>query len=245
MPACNENEEDIKILFEDEFFMAASKPPFWETISNKGGDHSFGEYLKNKRQESYLNPIHRLDRDTSGVLLLAKSKKVEEDFILMFQKHLVQKTYLAFCCGFPSSKTGSIRKNLYPWKSGEKFPVKVAPRDAGLSAKTNYTLLSVQSVEGISKKISALSFFPEEGRTHQIRVHAASSGLPILGDDVYGDRSVNKEIKKITQLARQALHAYKIEFMHPISKRKVSITAPLPSDLLKVKEQLFLNLSMD
>ncbi len=230
----------VKIIYEDAEIIAFDKPAGWETIvdGDKKGKYCFTSRVREELAGEHFVPCHRLDRDTSGVQVFAKNPYMEQKLLNIFKNHDLQKDYLALCLGSPPLPQGSIRRNLSAWQGGHR-PVQVV-KIGGVPALTEYELVAkvrdIEIYEGKTGALSLVCFRPEEGRTHQIRVHAASMGIPILGDGNYGDRQVNKAIEKKTGLYRQALHCYRIVFQHPILKRSLSLTAPFPDDMRKVMD---------
>lgn len=160
--------------------------------------------------------IHRLDKETSGVLLLAKTEIAYLGMIQQFAARSIKKTYLAICLGKPN-----IQSIKAPIGRHSKYRQRMAIQEKGKFAQTTCsTLLSNSS-------FSYLQLHPTTGRTHQIRVHLQSIHCPILGDKIYGSNNINT-LYKVT---RHLLHAYRLEFIHPCTKKSIEITAPVPKDL--------------
>ncbi len=180
-----EKPEQLISLYQDDFMTACYKPPFF-VVSNK-------KFF-----------LHRLDKETSGVLLNSK----EEAFSDLFRNREIQKTYYAICEGSPKLNSGVITKPIE--KHGEKK-----------SAETEWKCIARKN------GLCLIKCFPKTGRTHQIRIHLASIGLPILGDHVYGKRD-RSDAKRIF------LHAYRVEFIHPMTSKDVKITASVPKDFLEI-----------
>ncbi len=164
--------------------------------------------------------VHRLDRGTSGVLVAAKCDEAHRDLAEQFHEHTIDRVYRAVVRGVPSADEGRVDCAIgrHP-KDRKRMSVRgTAPREA-------------QTVWRVTRRFpksqrAALEVFPETGRTHQIRVHLASIGLPIVGDTIYG-RSRNRE----ADLGRPALHAAVLGFVHPRSRKSMRFEAPLPADL--------------
>jgi RluA family pseudouridine synthase len=154
---------------------------------------------------------HRLDRDTSGVLVFAKNKKKKEELHKLFRLREVRKVYLAIADGIPKKRSGEICNFLGKIEEGKWGAVR-----RGKSAETSWELVKS------AKRISLLRCLPKTGRTHQIRVHLSGMGHPILGDHCYGERFRYQGFIK-----RQLLHAYEISFAD------ITVQAPLPSDFLE------------
>lgn len=171
--------------------------------------------------------LHRLDRETSGVLLFARNTATETAMLELFKQRHIEKKYLAIVDGIPA-KEGVVdnflgKVNAYQgqtlWGAVEK--------EKGRWACTRW------HVEKSHKDVSLLTCFPETGRTHQIRVHLSSIGHPILGDHQYG-----RTFRSSFSAPRLLLHAAEISFLHPTTKKEVSIKAPLPLDFEEAMEQL-------
>jgi 23S rRNA pseudouridine1911/1915/1917 synthase len=182
--------------------------------------------------------VHRLDKDTSGLMIIAKNNYVHSLLKKMFENHKIQKTYLALTMETLSEKEGTI-KTFYG--RNPKNRQKMSVRSDGKIAITHYKVL--QSFPGFD----LTKVYLETGRTHQIRVHFSYLHHPIMGDKVYSSKkqainlvpfSIKNKMKNILSsvLSRQALHAYKLEFIHPITKKEISVTKDMPEDMQKVIE---------
>lgn len=206
---------NLDILYEDDYLLAINKP--FGTVVHPSSNHLTNTlangvkyYLNNKKK---IRAINRLDRDTSGIVLFAKNEYIQE---LMITNTKIEKEYLALTIGklpkdkdtlsFPiARKEGSIMERIVT--------------EAGQIAITHYDV--IRYIE--DKNISLVHLKLETGRTHQIRVHLAYIGNSILGDTLYG--------LETNLINRQALHAYSTSFVHPITKKEIHITAPLPNDM--------------
>lgn len=165
--------------------------------------------------------VHRLDRDTSGVLVIGKTAEVVTRLSAQFRSRKVEKEYLAVVWRCPRPKAGSIDKPIGRHPTRRK---RMAIRESGRAAVTRY------EVSEDFGDLAALRVLPETGRTHQIRVHLAAIGHPILGDKVYGRaRAVADPI--LRDFPRQALHARRLEIDHPRTGERLRFEAPLPADL--------------
>ena len=222
------------ILRETDDWAALYKPPGMETVSQEGKGDLLGQ-AKGMLTCPGLKPAHRLDRDTSGAQLFAKTDVAEKDLTRLFRHRQVGKKYFALCLGAPRNRTGVINRNLSEWDGGRR-PVRVVKK-GGLEASTSYEMLAVSKTLAGDWKISALAFAPHQGRTHQIRVHAAAIGYPILGDDQYGDRLANKKAREHFGLKRQALHSWSLDFVW--TGERIRIACPLPSDIGAILESGF------
>ena len=170
--------------------------------------------------------IHRLDEDTSGVLLAAKNEAVAQQCRRAFEEDRVRKHYLALVSGTGMKPEGVWLDHLSTSTAGARARTKVVP-GARPNAELSYRVLK-QSRE---QRASLLDIDLITGRTHQIRVQAAARRWPLLGDDVYGDFNLNRQLKKDMGLTRLCLHAHTLELKHPATGQRLKITAPLPADM--------------
>ncbi len=169
-------------------------------------------YLNNNKK---IRPINRLDRDTSGIVLFAKNEYIQE---LMINNTKIKKEYIAVADGILKEKSGTIDLPIAR-KPGSIMERQVS--EEGQTAITHYEVIRL-----IQGRFTLVKLELGTGRTHQIRVHFSHVGAPILGDTLYG--------KETDLIARQALHARKITFSHPITKNTVEIIAPIPDDISNV-----------
>ena len=212
------------ILYEDDGFMVLNKPSGFAVHGGSGINSGVIEALRQIRpQQKFLELVHRLDKETSGCLLIAKKRSVLKLLHELFRGDGMQKTYLALLAGqFKRKKQvvdAPLLKNVA--HGGERM---VVVSQAGKSAETLFTRL--QAFQDATLVHAA----PKTGRTHQIRVHAAWLGHPIVGDDRYGEDAVNKAFKK-RGYKRLFLHAEQLQFVHPVSGKVLKFFAPLPDDL--------------
>jgi 23S rRNA pseudouridine955/2504/2580 synthase len=229
--------KDFPILFEDEFFLALNKPAGVAVHGGSGVSFGVIEQLRMARPHAqYLELVHRLDRETSGILLVAKRRSALKNLQDQFRERETGKTYLALVLGqWPANKKvldKSLAKYLLPGKGGEEGErrVKVVAKDDP-DAMPSLTLVKVREA---TPEYSLLEVTIKTGRTHQIRVHLASEGMPIAGDDKYGNFEVNKALAKVAgagNLKRMFLHAWKFQCKHPSTGKKVELNANLPPDL--------------
>jgi len=211
------------ILFEDEFMLIINKPSGFAVHGGSGINSGIIEALRCMRPESkYLELVHRLDKGTSGCLLLAKKRSALAHLHELFRTDRVHKSYLALISGQWQRKkmwvTAPLQKNVQ--KGGERM---VVVNQAGKTAET--FIKRLQKFE----YATLVEVSPKTGRTHQIRVHTAWLGHPIVGDDRYGDSEVNGLFKSKGH-KRLFLHAEKLELEHPETEQIISITAPIPDD---------------
>ena len=221
--------KEFPILFEDDYFMAIDKPA--GTAVHGGSGVSFGviEQLRRARPEAkFLELVHRLDRETSGVLLIAKRRSALTNLQAQFKERETGKTYLALVLGnYPANKKvidAPLHKFL---DSNEERRVKVVAKDDPNGMKS-VTLVKVREA---NDNFSLLEVTIKTGRTHQIRVHLQSAGHVIAGDDKYGDFERNKQLAK-QGLKRMFLHAWRLQVAHPSSGETMTLLAELPSELV-------------
>ena len=226
--------EDIplEIIFEDEEIMIINKPA--GLVVHPGSGNKSGTLvnalLSHNEELSFLpraGIVHRLDKDTSGIMVISKSEISYLNLIEQLKERSVKRTYLAIVLGAPLANK-IINK---PIGRHPKIRTKQAVTHNGKEAITRFSVL--ESLGGYS----LLRVNLETGRTHQIRVHLSHIGYPIVGDPVYGNRSKfspgsNEAFKKvISSFKRQALHAEEIELIHPSTKELISFKASMPSDM--------------
>ncbi len=211
------------ILFEDESMLIINKPSGFAVHGGTGINTGIIEALRSLRPEAkFLELVHRLDKDTSGCLIIAKKRSSLTYLHELFRTDRVNKTYLALLSGIWQRKkmwvTAPLQKNIQ--KGGERM---VVVSRAGKAAETLFRRL--QKLE----HATLVEASPKTGRTHQIRVHAAWMGHPIVGDDRYGNTEMNGLFKS-KGYKRLMLHAEKLEMKHPETEQVISITAPIPDD---------------
>jgi 23S rRNA pseudouridine955/2504/2580 synthase len=223
---------EFPVLMEDESLLAIDKPAGVAVHGGSGVSFGVIEQLRRARPAlANLELVHRLDRETSGVLLVAKKRSALKHLQDQFRDRETGKTYLALVLGlWPSNKKvidSPLMKYTLPNGVGEgERRVKVVGKDDP-NGMRSITLVRVARTVG---PYTLLEVTIKTGRTHQIRVHLASQGHPIAGDDKYGDFEHNKLLQK-TGLKRMFLHAWQLKFQHPQSHRPVSLQAPLPPEL--------------
>ena len=223
---------EFPVLMEDEAMMAIDKPAGVAVHGGSGVSFGVIEQLRRARPASTnLELVHRLDRETSGVLLVAKKRSALKNLQDQFRDRETGKTYLALVLGLWPSNKKVIDSPLFKYTvetgvgEGERR-VKVVGKDDP-NGMRSITLVRVARTVG---PYTLLEVTIKTGRTHQIRVHLASQGHPIAGDDKYGDFEHNKLLHKMG-LKRMFLHAWQLKFQHPQSHRPVSLQAPLPPEL--------------
>jgi 23S rRNA pseudouridine955/2504/2580 synthase len=223
---------EFPVLMEDEAMMAIDKPAGVAVHGGSGVSFGVIEQLRRARPASTnLELVHRLDRETSGVLLVAKKRSALKHLQDQFRDRETGKTYMALVLGlWPSNKKVidlPLMKYTVDTGVGEgERRVKVVGKDDP-NGMRSITLVRVARTVG---PFTLLEVTIKTGRTHQIRVHLASQGHPIAGDDKYGEFEKNKQLQKMG-LKRMFLHAWQLKFQHPQSGRLVSLQAPLPPEL--------------
>ncbi len=217
---------DLPLLYEDEGLIAANKPAGLAVHGGSGISHGVIEQLRAARpQAKFLELVHRLDRDTSGLLLLAKKRSVLTGMHALIRDGQMDKRYLVLVQGqWPKGKRQvKLKLQRYVTGAGER---RVSVDEQGRESHTVFDL------ERACGAYSLLQAQLKTGRTHQIRVHLAHLGFPIVGDDKYGDFELNKRLAK-QGMKRMFLHAWKLAFVHPVSGEPLQLEAPLPRELEK------------
>jgi 23S rRNA pseudouridine955/2504/2580 synthase len=215
------------ILYEDEHLIAVDKPAGLAVHGGSGVSFGLIERVRAARpNQPFLELAHRLDRETSGILLLAKTRRALVGLHDQLREGRVDKRYLALVTGDWVNDRQHVRAALtkYLTHEGER---RVAVDDAGLPSHTVFNLRQRLG------RFSLLEAELKTGRTHQIRVHLAHLGFPIVGDDKYGDFELNREVARGAggvRLGRMFLHAHSVRFAHPVGGATLELTAPLPRD---------------
>ena len=219
---------NLDIIYEDECFLVINKPAyvpihpsilhFEDTLSN-GVKYYFESHHIHKK----IRPVNRLDKDTSGLVIFAKNQYIQESLAKQMLSNNFKKEYIAILDGYIDSNIGTISANI---SRKTDSIVEREINNTGQIAITHYEL--IKHFEYKKNKLSLVKFTLETGRTHQIRVHCKYINHPILGDTLYGNKS--------NLISRQALHAYKISFIHPITKKRLDLEATLPIDIEKIIE---------
>lgn len=229
------------IVYEDEYILILNKNP---AMNVHPGDHKTKESNVIAQVQDYLwehynsltfkpSLVHRIDRDTSGALIIAKRKDILVRLVEDFKSHTkIDKTYYALVFGKLSRPTWSIRKNLKRIENA-KNENKVQVSESGQTAVSHYKKIAEYTIKTSSGEIfiTSLAVTIETGRMHQIRVHMAALGNPVVGDKTYGDKKLNSFLSRNYDLSRQALHAWKIGFFHYGKNKSVTYTARLKPDM--------------
>ncbi|MBM3205878.1 RluA family pseudouridine synthase [Candidatus Shapirobacteria bacterium] len=224
-----------QILFEDESLLVVDKPA--GMVVNKAetteGETTLQDWISKNFQfplaqdETLRNGIvHRLDKETSGLLMVAKNKSVFEDLQRQFKERKVQKKYLALVHGQVMPRQGTIEASISrsPFDR-KKFGIFLG----GRQAKTQYEVKSQYCLTKTGERFSLLTLFPQTGRTHQLRVHLKFINHPVVADEKYGGRKTARADRR--WCPRQFLHAWGLSFVHPLSQERIDLSAKLPSDL--------------
>ena len=213
---------NLNILFEDDGLLIVNKPPFipvhpsmdhFEDSLSNGVKYYFNSInLKRK-----IRPVNRLDKNTSGIVVFAKNEYIQECLIKQMKSNIFEKEYIALLEGNLKEISGTINA---PIARKDNSIIERQISEDGFASITHYKLIKNY------KNFCLVNFLLETGRTHQIRVHTKYIGHSILGDDLYG--------KKTEIINRQALHAYRIKFIHPITKNIIEIETNLPDDIANI-----------
>jgi 23S rRNA pseudouridine1911/1915/1917 synthase len=234
-PAHNEAQDiALDIVFEDDHLLVVDKPAGMVvhpaagnadfTLVNALLHHCAGR-LSGIGGVARPGIVHRIDKDTSGLLVVAKTDVAHEGLAAQFARHSIDRRYLALTSGVPVPVSGTIDAPLAR-SSANRKKIAIVSEGKGRRAVTHYRI--VRALRDASLTECRL----ETGRTHQVRVHMASIGNPLLGDPVYGrTRPAHKELLKRLNFHRQALHAAQLGFVHPVSKQNLSFKSDLPSDI--------------
>ncbi len=211
---------DLQIVYEDDFMLILNKPAgiaihpscmHFDTSLSNGVKYYFDSINLKKK----IRPINRLDKDTSGLVIFAKNEYIQECLVNQMKNKLFKKEYLAILNGILEKNKGTINA---PIARENNSIIKRCVRDDGDVSITHYEV-----IKNLDNNLCLVRFMLETGRTHQIRVHSAYIGHSIVGDTLYGFSS--------NLISRQALHSYKLEFIHPISKEKMCFEIELPDDM--------------
>lgn len=224
-----------KIIFQDDSFFVVDKPSGWITDSSNTTTNQpviqkwiSDNYSYEANNFEHRNGIvHRLDKETSGILLVAKTEAAFGELQRQFKERLTQKTYTALVHGTVEPVEGIINETVgrLPWRR-DRFGV----LDDGRPAETAYKVVANYILD--NKPYTLLSLNPKTGRTHQIRIHLKHIGYPIVADEFYAGRKTARNDRR--WCPRLFLHAGSIRFIHPTEKKEVEFNSPLPQDLADI-----------
>ncbi|EGW40058.1 pseudouridine synthase, RluA family protein [Desulfosporosinus sp. OT] len=213
----------LHILYEDEYLLAVNKPvgqvvhPTHRYLTSTLGNAVIG-YWERKGEYRLYRPIHRIDRNTSGVVVIAKNQFAHQQLAWQLERGQIHKRYFGFVTGIVPENEGTINASIgFAPDSFIKRQIQPDEQPNGQPARTHFKVIHRYP------SATLLEFILETGRTHQIRVHCEGFGHPLLGDDLYGGDT--------TLLSRQALHSSKYAFLHPATGLPIVIQAPFPGDL--------------
>jgi 23S rRNA pseudouridine1911/1915/1917 synthase len=224
----------LRIVFEDEHLLVVDKPAglvVHPAAGNPDGTlvnallHHCGGSLSGIGGVARPGIVHRIDKDTSGLLLVAKTDVAHEGLAKQFAAHSIERRYLALVNGVPKTAEGTVDAPLARSSTNRK-KISIVEGSRGKRAVTHWRRL--QSL----REAALVECRLETGRTHQVRVHMASLGYPLLGDPVYGRSGKNnRELLKSLNFYRQALHAAELGFTHPVTKHRLSFASGMPADM--------------
>jgi 23S rRNA pseudouridine1911/1915/1917 synthase len=224
----------LNIVFEDQHLLVVDKPAglvVHPAAGNRDGTlvnallHHCGASLSGIGGVARPGIVHRIDKDTSGLLVVAKTDVAHEGLARQFAAHSVDRRYLAIVAGVPKASAGIVDAPLAR-SSANRKKIAIVKDGRGKRAVTNWKRLEVL------RDAALVECRLETGRTHQVRVHMAAIGHPLLGDPVYGAlRKVHAADLKRLGFNRQALHAAELGFIHPVNKRRLSFVSGMPSDM--------------
>ncbi|MFV9510434.1 RluA family pseudouridine synthase [Tepidibacillus sp. LV47] len=213
----------LEVLYEDDHVLVANKPAgisVHPTEKNQRGTlaHAIAFYYQTKGLQTKVRHIHRLDKDTTGAILIAKHSLAQSILDKDLRERKISREYLAIVSGIPEPKQGTIDE---PIGRDRHHPTRRRVSKTGDRAVTHYQVL-----ETMNNEAALVKLYLDTGRTHQIRVHMSYIGHPLFGDSLYGG--------PLKGIQRQALHAAKLIFFHPFTKEKVEVEAPMPEDMVQL-----------
>lgn len=226
---------DFSVVYEDEAMIVIDKPAGVAVHGGSGVDFGVIEQIRKARpQAKFLELAHRLDRETSGLLIIGKKRSALTRLHDLFRDGGIDKRYLALVEGHWRDKLRNVKLPLHKYLTPEgERRVRVDPE-----GKEAHSIMRLQERwNAPSGMFSLLEVELRTGRTHQIRVHLAHLGFPIAGDEKYGDFALNKDLQK-SGLKRMFLHAASMRLPHPLSGEKLNFSAPLPAELDKFLKRI-------
>ena len=223
---------ELPIVFEDASFLVIDKPSGVAVHGGSGVSFGVIESLRATRPEAkMLELAHRLDRDTSGLLIVAKKRSALVELHRMLREGEIGKVYTAVVKGSWQGGKRELRESLHKHVNA-KGERRVSVKEDGMPAVTQVRPLEQNS------QFSVLELRLMTGRTHQIRVHLAHAGHPVLGDDKYGDFALNHSVAK-QGVKRLFLHARRLSLKHPVDRKEIKLESPLPADMQTFMEAQF------
>ena len=215
----------LEVLYEDKFYMAFDKPAGLLVIPSPKKEKNtlisiVNEQFPSNDNEGKLHPCHRLDRDTSGVILFARGKKNQQMLMEEFHRRQVQKIYIAFIQGRLKKSVGEIKSAIQDLDERRFTRRSFSSTQSGKMSITRYKVLTLK------KNFSVVEVYPVTGRTNQIRIHFSEIGHPLVGERKY---AFGKDYA--LQFRRTALHARDLKWIHPIDKKQIHVSSPLPQDM--------------
>jgi 23S rRNA pseudouridine1911/1915/1917 synthase len=229
---------DFRILYEDDDLLVIAKPPgvvVHPACGHREGTlvHGLLAHCKNLSGISGVERpgiVHRLDKDTSGVMVVAKSDRSHRGLVELFKSRQVKKVYHAIVVGCPETRKGCVSRAIGRHRGNRK---KMAVLEhGGRDAVTRWTVL-----EELPYNLSYIEVRPETGRTHQIRVHMAFLGHPVAGDGLYGGKQLKVPVEFVA-VKRQCLHAYSLAFRHPVTDEPMEFISPVWPDMEEILKNL-------
>ena len=222
---------EFPIVHEDACLLVVDKPAGVAVHGGSGVSYGVIESLRASRpQTKFLELAHRLDRDTSGLLIMCKKRSALVELHRQLREGEVEKIYAAIVKGVPERDAFEISEPLHKYVTGAGER-RVSVKEGGVTALTRV------KVAQKGRDASLLEIRLLTGRTHQIRVHLAHAGHPVLGDDKYGDFDLNRALAK-QGVKRLFLHARKLAFDHPLEKKRLRLESPVPADMLRFIDAL-------
>ncbi len=233
LPILRQRAKEMRIIYDDPYIIAVDKPAGMLAVRGNIDAPSVESEIERiciSEASTSPIPIHRLDMDTSGIMLIAKDKETHKELQMQFYRHIIKKRYLAWLEGDVANDSGVIDLPLAP--NYLDRPRQMTDRLHGKPATTRYEVL--QRTPGHT----LVAFYPETGRTHQLRVHAASPeglGCPIVGDRLYSPSDIVSNTPMHQTEVRLMLHAQSISFIHPHTGEKMKLTSPLPTYFVRFR----------
>ena len=224
----------LKIVYEDDDLIVVNKQPGLLTVATTPGSKEttvmsiLRAYVKKQNARANIYVVHRLDRETSGLLVFARSEELQHYMRQYWRELVTERTYIALAEGILEPREGKITT----WLTEDKRNAVVYSSpvdDGGDIAITNYKVLRTAKGDGLEAKgYSLVELHLETGRTNQIRVHLASKGCPVVGDRKYGHGNESSPIDRL------CLHANVLQFIHPVTEKKVRFESPVPKEFNRV-----------